>query len=174
MGLNASTGASAATAAVQAQINKLIAEQPIKSNIDIAKDLAAAYHGYAQQATLPGADCSAGGTLSLLEAAFITDNSSNVPGNIAQGICDYWSSINTIGAPAHGGISVVSVAINGGAVFAAMLAAINGTITNTAVADAWLAFYQATEAVVKTIPCTITEMMPGSPPYPQAFAEVIG
>jgi len=173
MSLNASSGANVATAAVQAQIDKLLAEMPIKSNADIAKDLAAAYHGYAQQATLPGADCSAGGTLALLEAAFITDNSGLVPGNIAQGICDYWSSITATGAPAHGGTAVVSVAINGGAVLASMVAAITGVITTAAVPDAWLAFYQATESVVKTIPCTITELMPPSG-TPTPFAEVIG
>ncbi|MBD3610534.1 MAG: hypothetical protein HUJ30_08295, partial [Gammaproteobacteria bacterium] len=114
-----------------------------------------------------------GGTLTILENAFISDNTSLVVANIAQGICDYWSSITATGDPAHGGIVVNSVTIDGAAVLTEMKAAISGVITDTAVADAWLAFYQATEAVVKTIPCTINEEMPGTPTYPQDFSETI-
>lgn len=173
MALNPSTGASAANDAVQAQIDRLANEQPLNSPSAMAQELAAAYHDYAKLAILPGADMTAGGTLSILESAFVSDNTSAVAAQIAQGICDYWSSFATPGTPAHGGTSVVSVVVNGGSVLAAMTAAVQGLIRDTATADGWLDFYNATESVVKTIPCTITEMMPGSPPYPQAFPETI-
>lgn len=168
MSLNSATGANLANAAVQSQIDKLQNGQTIKSPTEIAKDLAAAYHEYAKEGTLPGADLSSGGDISILESAFISDNSPQVPAQIAQGICDYWSSITTPGTPAHGGTSVVSVKINGSAVVSDMENAINS------VSSGGLdAFFDATGAVVKTIPCTITEMMPTTPPSPQSFPEVI-
>ena len=173
MPLVPANGANAATSAVNAQITKLQNGDLIKSNVDIAKDLAAAYHDYAKSATLPGADMSAGGTVSILEAAFVPDNTPGMATQIAQGICDYWSSFAVAGVPAHGGTSVITVVVNGASVFAAMTSAVQSLITDAQTTDVWLNFYQQTEIVVKTIPCTITEMMPGSPPYPQAWQETI-
>jgi len=173
MSLVASTGASAANSALQAQITKLENEQALKSNADMAKDFASAYHDYAKSSILLGADMTAGGTLSILEAAFVTDNTSGMAAQIAQGICDYWSSFIVAGIPAHGGTSVVSVVVNGAAVLAAMTAAIEALITDQSQADGWLNFFQDTETVVKTIPCVITEMIPGTPPVPTPFPETI-
>jgi len=173
MTLNASSGASAANSALQAQITKLENNQTLKSPTDMGKDFAAAYHDYAKSSILPGADMSAGGTLSILESAFVSDNTSGMAAQIAQGICDYWSSFAVPGVPAHGGTSVVSVVVDGASVIAAMTAAVQSLITDVEQADGWLNLYQDTEAVVKTIPCVITEMIPGTPPVPTPFPETI-
>lgn len=181
MSLIASDGAAAANTALNAQINRLNQSQALKTPSEMAVELAAAYHDYAKTAILPGADCTAGGTVSILEAAFVSDNTSAMVAKIAQGICDYWSSFITptsitdpeTGLYPHGGTSVVSVVVNGTAVLAAMTAAVQALITNTAKVDAWLDFYNATQAVVNTIPCVITEMIPGTPPVPTPFPEVI-
>jgi len=171
--LNANTGATAANNALIAQINKHNNGEEIKSPTDIAKDFALAYHDYAKSATLPGADCTAGGTLSLLESAFISDNTPATITKIAQGLCNYWSSFITPGAPAHGGTSVVSVVVNGSAVLAPMIAAAQALVTDQSKPDGWLDFYNATQNVVKTIPCVITEIIPGTPPVPTPFPEFI-
>lgn len=168
MSLNPLTGADLATAAVQAQINKAQSGEAIKTPAEMAQDLAAAYHAYAKAGTLAGADLASGGDVTILESAFVSDNSTAVPAQIAQGICDYWSSINTAGTPSHGGTSVVSVVIDGESLVSAMESAIRGVTSG-----GWPAFFSVTDAVVKTIPCTITELMPTTPPTQQTFQEYI-
>ncbi len=173
MPLNPATGATAANNALIAQIDKQNNGEPITPQSDMAKQFATAYHNYAKAATLPGADCTAGGILSILESAFISDNTAATIDRIALGLCNYWSSFITPGAPAHGGISVVSVVVNGAVVFAAMKAAVTALVTNQLKPDGWIDFYNATEAVVRTIPCVITEIIPGTPPVPTPFPETI-
>ena len=56
MALNSNAGATSANNVLIGQITKHNNNLPIKSNADIAKDFAAAYHGYAKSATLAGAD----------------------------------------------------------------------------------------------------------------------
>ena len=168
MSLKPSTGADLATQIVQNQIDRLENSEILLGPAAIAVALASAYHTYAKEATLSGADCTFGGNVSILESAFITDNSTAVPENIAQGICDYWSTITAPGTPSHGGTTVISVTVDGSAILSAMKAAVQNVTVG-----GWSAFFSATGAIVKTIPCTVTEMMPGTPPYPQAFMETI-
>ena len=173
MPLVSADGAAAANTALNTQIIKQQNGEAIKTPTDMAKDFAAAYHEYAKSATLLGADMSNGGTVAILESAFISDNTPTMVAKIAQGICDYWSTFITVGIPAHGGTTVVSVVVTGAAVLASMTAAVQALITNVATEDGWLGFYDATEAVVKTIPCIITEMIPGTPPVAVPFPETI-
>jgi len=173
MSLDPQTGASIAAEAVAAQFARLDADEDLLSPAEMGVELAEAYHAYAREGTLPGANLAIGGTLSILESAFVATNDAGMPAQLAQGICDYWATNIALGVPAHGGTSVVSVQVNAALVLAAMTAAVQALITDAAVPDAWQKFFEETEAVVSTIPCIVTEMMPGSPPFPQAFPETI-
>lgn len=154
---------------IQAQMDR---KTPL-SNADMAKKLAAVYVDYSKQATLLGADMTAGGTAAILESAFEVTDPATEPAKLAAGICNYWATFATPGVPAHGGTVVQSVVVSGAAMIAAMTAAIQGAITDKEVADPFVKFFQDTEAVVKTIPCVITEVIPGTPPVPTPFPEFI-
>ena len=56
---------------------------------------------------------------------------------------------------------------------AAREAAIRALVTDEEVPDAFAAFYQATENVVRLFPCTVVEIIPGSSPAPVPFPESI-
>ena len=143
------------------------------SNADMAKKLAAVYVDYSKQATLLGADMTAGGTAALLESAFEVTDPATEPAKLAAGICNYWATFATPGVPAHGGTVVQSVTVTGAAMIDAMTAAIQGAITDQEVADPFVKFFKDTEAVVKTIPCVIVEVLPVTPPTPTPFPEFI-
>lgn len=154
---------------IQAQMDR---KTPL-SNADMAKKLATVYVDYSKQATLLGADMTAGGTAAILESAFEVTDPATEPAKLAAGICNYWATFAAPGVPAHGGTVVQSVVVSGAAMIAAMTAAIQGAITDKEVADPFVKFFQDTEAVVKTIPCVITEVIPGTPPVPTPFPEFI-
>lgn len=154
---------------IQDQVDR---ETPL-SPAAMASRLAQVYHDHAKGATLPGADLSAGGDVSLLEQAFeVTDSSLQVD-KLAAGLCSYWTTCGAPGLPAHGGTAVVSVVIPGASVLAAMRAAVQGLITTEEVDQPFRKFFEATDQVVQTIACTVTEMIPGTPPVPTPFPEAI-
>lgn len=171
MTLSPSTGAVPSTAAVDVQIQRGIDGDPLLSNAAIGAELAQAYYDYSIEGTLPGADLTAGGDVALLEAAFTMDNTPAGVARLAQGICDYWSTCTTPGAPAHGGTVVQSVTINGAAMYAAMTAAINAFVASPS-PPGFEGLYAATEPVVKTIPCVIVELIPPTA-TPTPFPELI-
>lgn len=172
MSLNPSSGADTSTNSVDVQVQRGIDGDALLSPALIAEELAAAYDAYAKQGALPGADLTQGGNIAILEAGFITNNSTAGIRQIAEAICDYWATNNAPGAPAHGGSSVANVVIDGASSYDAMEASIISILTDQLVVDGWLNFYQATEAVVNVISCTITELIqPGS--VPTDFAETI-
>ena len=171
MTLNVTTGATPAQQAVDDQIQRSINVETLLTPTQVALLLASAYDVYAKEGTLPGGDLTAGGTISLLETGFITDNTPATVSNIAAAICNYWASNNTPGVPAHGGSAVQSVTIAGAAAIPAMEAAISGYITDQP-DDGWVGFYNVTQTVVNSIQCTIVELIqPGSVPTP--FIETI-
>ena len=139
----------------------------------MAARLAAVYRDYSKEATLPGADMTAGGNVALLEDAFLVEDPSAQVGRLAAGLCNYWATCGGPGVPAHGGTSVQSVAITTAGQVGAMEAAIRALVTDQEVPDAFAQFYQATETVVRTFPCTVVEVIPGSPPAPVPFPEFI-
>ena len=163
MSLNIATGATPSKEAVDRQISRSENQETLLTPEQVAVELADAYDTYAKEGTLPGADLTTGGTKSLLEAGFISDNTSATIDRIAEGICDYWISNNTPGTPAHGGTSVVSVTIDANSKLADMKAAIAALVTDEPVSGFMDVFYQATQDVVKTIPCTIVEMISRTP-----------
>ena len=167
MTLNAATGATPSQDAVDQQIQRGIDLETLLTPAQVAVELAAAYDTYSKEGILSGGDLSVGGTKSLLDSGFVTDNTTATIQSIAEGICNYWSSNNTPGTPTHGGTAVQSVTIDGASKIPAMVAAITG-----ATSGGWEGFYAATEAVVKTIPCVIVELIP---PFstPTPFPETI-
>lgn len=169
MALDPSSAGHAFQAEIQAQIDR---ETPL-SNADMAKKLAEVYLDYSKAATVPGADMSAGGDVAILEKAFqVTDPAAQVQ-KLADGICKYWATFATPGVPAHGGTAVESVTVAGVAMIPAMAAAIQSLVTDQEVPDPFVKFFQTTEAVVKTIPVTVVEMVPVPPPTPTPFPEFI-
>lgn len=169
MALDSSSAGQAFQAEIQAQMGR---ETPL-SPADMAKKLAKVYLDYSKDATVLGADMSAGGDVSILEDAFqVADPAAQVQ-KLAAGICNYWSTFDTPGVPAHGGTAVVSVTVAGAAMIPAMAAAIQSLITDQEVPDPYVKFFQTTEAVVKTIPVTVVEMIPVPPPTPTPFPESI-
>lgn len=169
MALDSSSAGQAFQAEIQAQMDR---ETPL-SNADMAKKLAQVYLDYSKAATVPGADMSAGGDVSILENAFqVTDPATQVQ-KLAAGICKYWATCGVPGTPAHGGTGVQSVTIAGASMITAMTAAIQSLVTDQEVPDPFVKFFQATEAVVKTIPVTVVEIIPVPPPTPTPFPEFI-
>ena len=169
MALDPSSAGQAFQDEIQAQIER---ETPL-SNADMAKKLAKVYLDYSKAATVPGADMSAGGDVSILEDAFqVVDPAAQVQ-KIATGICNYWATFATPGIPAHGGTAVESVTVAGAAMIPAMTAAIQSLVTDQEVLDPFVKFFQTTESVVKTIPVTVVEIIPVPPPTPTPFPEFI-
>ena len=169
MALDPSSAGQAFQDEIQAQIER---ETPL-SNADMAKKLAKVYLDYSKSATVLGADMSAGGDVSILEDAFhVADPAAQVQ-KLAAGICNYWSTFTTPGIPAHGGTVVQSVTVAGASMIGAMAAAIQSLVTDQEVPDPFVKFFQTTESVVKTIPVTVVEVLPGPPPTPIPFPEFI-
>jgi hypothetical protein len=135
--------------------------------------LAEVYNDYAKGANVPGADCSAGGDVSLLESAFTTDNTPAVVTNMAAKICAYWDTVPKIGVPVHGGASVVSVVSSFATLTVPMTAAIQACVTQNEFKEPYKRFFSAIETVLKTAPIVITEAMPTTPPTTAPFPEFI-
>jgi len=174
MALDASKGADLFEAIVEGQVARNSSGTTLQTPSVIAGLLADAYVEYSQDAILLGANMTGGGTKSLLTAAFTLDNTPAGIQRISDGLIAYWSTFSTIGQPAHGGTSVVSVVVTGATVSAAMLAAVTALITTTQVTSGGLLkFFTDTQAIVNTIPCIITEIIPGTPPVPTPFPEFI-
>lgn len=165
--------AQAGGAAMAQKIADQVARETPLSPTAMAQQLAAAYRDYSRAATLPGADMTAGGDVSLLEDAFLVEDSSAQVSRLAAGLCAYWATCGVPGVPAHGGTSVQSVVITTAGHVSAMEAAIRALVTDEEVPDAFAVFYQATQDVVQLFPCTVVEIIPGSPPAPVPFPEFI-
>ncbi len=135
--------------------------------------LAEVYNDYAKGADVPGADCSAGGDVSLLESAFSTDNTPAVVTNMAEKICVFWDSVPKIGEPAHGGASVVSVVPSFATLTTPMTAAIQDCVTQNEFQAPYKRFFNAIETVLKTAPIVITEAMPTTPPSTAPYPEFL-
>lgn len=172
MALNPSTGATPSETTVIDQIQRGIDLDTLLTPDQVGSELAQAYFDYSIEGTLPGADLTVGGTKSILDTAFTTDNTTASIDAMATGICNYWDSNNTPGTPAHGGTVVVSVAINAAAKISVMKSAIEAFIASPS-PPGFLGLYQATEAVVNTFACVITETINVPPPTNTPFSETI-
>lgn len=165
--------AAASGDAMAQEIADQIARSTPLSNEAMAGRLATVYLDHSKKATLPGADVSSGGDISILKSAFEVLDSSLQVDKLATGLCNYWATCGTPGMPAHGGTSVVSVTIPGPAVMAAMKAAIQSLVTTSKVDRPFEKFFSTTDNVVKAIPCIVTEVIPGTPPVPTPFPDFL-
>lgn len=139
----------------------------------VAMDLAEAYNNYAKGANIAGADCSAGGSLALLESAFSPDNSPVTVLNMASKLCAFWQNLPKPGVPAHGGLVVVTVAPSFQTLNSAVYLAIQNCLTQQPFEQPYKRLFKAIETVLKTAPIAIVETMPTSPPSPSTFTEFL-
>lgn len=164
MALNKAEGAAGATSVLETQVDKVNVEgQTLKTPKEMAEALADEYFKYSKGAILLGADMTAGGDVSILEAGFESDNTPATITKLATAICDYWETFTTSSSePAHGGTAGISVVVAATPMLPAMITAISGIISDPNKAG-WSSFYDATELVVKTFVCTVTEASPTGP-----------
>lgn len=141
---------------------------------DFADVFATAYHNYASNGTVPGAE-SGDGDKSILSATLTAcyENGSNLESiNIlAQGLADYWATVCvTPGDPAHGGTTVTDVTNDSSSRVLAYKTAIENSYRSSKTLPYFEHFVENVEAVVKTVIWTVTETVDGSP---KTFTESI-
>ena len=144
------------------------------STVDYGAVFSAAYNTYATAGVLLGAT-NTGGTASIL-SAFIDGRSSQVAtqDGFAQALADYWSGVAVIpGTPAHGGLSVESVVNDATSHVATFKAAIVASITDTDTTPYFETLIYNIQTALASVVWTVTELMPGTPPYPVAYPEMI-
>ena len=123
---------------------------------EMSQEFAAIYHDYAREGECGGVDISAGGDASILDPAFISDNSSATITQIANALCDYWESFTTPGEAQVLDV-VVSVSPDASAQRAPMESAIIDYINSGDARDGWVGWYEATQDVAEQIPFAVTE-----------------
>jgi len=139
----------------------------------VSSSLAKAYDDYAKKAVIAGADCSQGGNKDLLIVAFSSDNTPATIDRMAANLCAYWQSLPVPGTPAHGGVSVVAVLPAFASLVSAMTTAVKGCVTTSQFEKPYKRLFSAVEAVLKTVPVIVTEMMPTTPTAPAPFPEIL-
>lgn len=138
-----------------------------------AMDFALVYDLYARDGTIAGADCSGGGPIALLVDAFDCAGRNGDVQKMALNICQYWQLVPQPGTPSHGGTTVVSVVPVYATLVSAVQAAIESCITTTVKDEPYKKLFKAIEDVLKTAPVIVTELLPGSPPVPTPFPELL-
>lgn len=164
--LNTSTGATAADTALQAQYDRQAAAQLLNTPEEMSTDLGNACADYLKEGILLGGDLSAGGTLSILQNGFISDNTAATATALATAICNFLETNITPGSPEVGS-SVQSVTIAANIKISIMASAILNIINTPSVTTGWVKFFKVIDPIVKTIECTIIELVnPGAVPTP--------
>ena len=123
---------------------------------DMSAEFAGIYYDYSVEGEADGVDVAAGGTQSILDPAFISDNTSATVTQIADAICDYWESVDTPGEATVLDV-VISVTVDASAQRAPMEQAIIDYTESGPARNGWAGFYDATEEVVNQIPFEVTE-----------------
>lgn len=133
------------------------------------------YNAYAIAGVVPGALNAGGDTSGIENFLSSVDNSTATAGRFAQALADFWATVAIEpGQPAHGGINVISVTNDAAEHVSAFQSAINASVTNEVRAPYFLHLIDNIQAIaVAQITWTVTELMPGTPPTPQAFSEAI-
>lgn len=164
--LNTSTGATAADAALQAQYNRQAAAELLNTPEEMSTEFGNACADYLKEGILLGGDLSAGGTISILQNGFISDNTAATATALATAVCNFLETNTTTGTPQVGS-SVQSVTIAANAKISTMAAAILTIINTPPATTGWVNFFNAIDPIVKTIECTIIELVdPGAVPTP--------
>lgn len=153
MSLNAINYGNQCEAELINQINRNSAEPLSPGQMSaIFEDI---YVEYSKEGQVGGVLISSGGSVGLLNDAFLGENSADNVTRMANKICNYWETF-TIPGPAQVLDVVLSVTVNATAQKAALIAAINSYITSDN-RSGWVGLYQQIETVVKTIPFVIVE-----------------
>jgi hypothetical protein len=139
-------------------------------------DFATGYNNYAKAGIIPGA--APGSEQPSIISNFLEGAKSAGGADVAEfalALAEYWATVLTSpGAPAHGGMSVISVTNNAILHVDDFEAAIKASMTSSESKPYYFAFVSNVENIaVKKIIWTVTEMMPGSPPSPSGFPELI-
>ena len=122
----------------------------------MSQEFASIYHDYGREGECGGVDISAGGDPSILDPAFISDNSPETITQIANALCDYWESFVTPGDAEVLDV-VTNVAPDASAQRAPLESAIVDYINSGGARDGWVGWYYATQGVVSQIPFSVTE-----------------
>ena len=139
---------------------------------DYPASFAAGYDDYAKQGVVPGA-ANTGGDIGILDAVLRSDGNITVT-SFAQAFVDYWSTVAVEpGNPVHGGTEVVSVTNNAVSLVSLFEQAIHSSLTTQESKPYFYQFISNLQAAVTQIVWTVTEIMPGAPPYEQDFPEAI-
>lgn len=164
--LTPTTGATAADNALQAQYDRQSASETLNTPAEMSVDFGNACADYLKEGVLLGGDLSAGGTLSILQNGFISDNTAATATDLATSICNFLETNTTTGVP-QVGQSVQSVTIAANDKISTMAAAILAIINTPPITTGWVNLYNAIDPIVKTIECTIIELVdPGAVPTP--------
>lgn len=139
---------------------------------DFPTGFAGAYDTYAKDGVVAGATNS-GGDTSILSGFLSGAGQPVAASDFALAFAEYWGTVAVSpGAPAHGGVSVVSVTNDAIAHVSDFEAAIAASTTNQLSMPFYLAFIQNLESMaVSLIQWTIVEMMPSG--SPSSFTETI-
>ena len=141
------------------------------------------YDEYALQGVISGSDIPSSDP-SIIHAFFTKcaneefgDDYATLLIEFGQMFADYWSTVFVSGgAPAHGGMEVVSVSNDASGFqpqFTAAIIAHGQANSGIYASPPFVKFISDIEVVVKQITWTIDELMPTTPPAPQSFSENI-
>ena len=123
---------------------------------EMSQEFAAIYHDYGREGECGGVDISAGGDPSILEPAFISDNSPETITQIANALCDYWETFTEPGDAEVLDV-VTNVAPDASGQRSEMENAIADYVASGDSRDGWVGWYYATQDVVSQIPFSVTE-----------------
>lgn len=141
------------------------------SGADFAAEFATFYNDYATQGEVLGAT-NTGGDPALLEAVM---KAPTTPQALGKAFADFWALVAlTPGPPMHGGISPISVTNDAASKVDLFVGAVLASVTDQRSQPYFLNLISNVETMaVKSIVWTVTELMPGVPPFPMVFPEAI-
>lgn len=131
---------------------------------DYAHDFSVAYHDYASDGEVLGAESGDGDKSILYEMIIQCAEYGSVDEGvitiIAEGFADYWSTACvTPGEPAHGGVSVVSISNDSSSKVSEYYSAIVNSYRDEYETPFYLHFISNVESVVKQVIWKVTELM---------------
>lgn len=128
------------------------------SSSEMSEAFADIYFDYSKEGSVAGVQVSLGGSKSLLNGAFVSDNTPSTISSIASGLLNYWDTVITID-PAGAEVLdvVVSVVVSASGLQSALENAISSYSEAGNARNGWVGFFEAQEDVIKQIPFIVTE-----------------
>ena len=151
------------TNVIIAEFNKIVNDQIdefVLNPSQVSSLMSTSYYSESKNGIILGANVATGGVESLLDDAFLGDNTPTVVNNMAQSVNDYWHSIPP-GTPTHGGSVVISVTTNLTSVNieSAIIEIMNNPPTNDGIGN----LLNAINDTVQAATFFITENVSGTP-----------